>query len=349
MNLKNLPISIATVRARLKEFADGGAVAESTKGTGIHCGFVKDGKSALLIVHQNKGGGVTLQPSGKETELATQAAEHIAADAPPPYAQFNVSLRGYTKESFDQLLLYLRTECGAVDEGEQRELADKTIQKLKGPNRDILTFSLHANGTLLIQGRPIALAFELVQYLAEDETTTPADMVRHLGDILPTDPGGTGIEDQLRQEYPHALDFAGANMKKLLCTALAMRGVDLPTGSDYSVVSMPALRAMEHFMKKIVLERSGERLTEFIIFDRPTRTQSSHSVADGWRKRINCPTACRALEVCYAHFVAQRHGTFHADGLDGGIRIIERKTEAVAITNQTMTLIETHCKALAEK
>lgn len=345
MNLKNLPISLATVRAKLKEFADGGAVAESTKGTAIHCTFVKDGKSALLITHQIKGGGVTLQPSGKDVELATQAAEYIATDAPSPQAQFNVSLRGHTKESFDQLLRYLRTECGAVDEGEQRELADKTIQKLKGPGEDVLTFSFHTNGTLLVQGRPIALALELVQYLAEDETTTPADMVRHLGDILPTDQGGTGVEDQLRLEYPHAEAFAGTNMKKLLCTALAMRGVNLPTGSDYSVVSMPALRALEHFMKKIVYNKCQEHLIELCIFTK----FSPPTILDGWRRRISCPTTCRALEACYPHYKTHRHGTFHADGLDGGIRIIERKTEAVAITNQTMDLIETHCKALARK
>jgi hypothetical protein len=138
-------------------------------------------------------------------------------------------------------------------------------------------------------------------------------------------------------------------MKKLLCTALAMHAVDLPTGSDYSVVPMPALRAMEQFMKKAVMNKCGERMQEFDCFDKPTRTQPAHKVNDGWRKKIGCPTTCRALEACYPHYAKHRHGTFHADALDGNTRIIETKTEAVTIANQTMTLIETHCKALAGK
>ncbi|WP_027367635.1 RNase LS family HEPN domain-containing protein [Desulfocurvibacter africanus] len=348
-NYKDLQINSELIPIKLKEYADGGAVTISRKNTATHYAFLKDGKKVLLIVHVKNSGKVTLQPSGADMPAAEQAAQFIADGCHSiKIKDFNLTLKGYTAGKFSLLVDYLVEECGAsiID---HREDDGKISRRVQGRQGDKLMCTLYANGTLLVQGAPVVLAWELLTFLVEDDKITEAEMLGYLGDVFGTKATPQEAQEVCVRECASAYAFAGSDLKKLLSTAISMHGMPIMV-EDYSVISFPALKALELFMKAIVLKACDERWNDFSDkFDKVAQAPLTYKLQSDTRRLLSCQKTCDALEACYPHYRAHRHGTFHADGLDGGTRILENRVQALDISQKALALIDYYSRELLEK
>jgi len=259
---------------------------------------------------------------------------------------FQLSLSGYTVDKLKTLTDYLVEECSATYEQKYEQKEDIGTAKVKGAKGDALTFNLYTNGTLTIQGRPVFLVSDLVQYLADDEAMTQDELLKHVGEIFETKLTPSDAKTALEQEFPNAYSRAGSTLKKMLGTAISMRGLPLAV-DDYAVISFPALKALECFMKQAVLTACGDSWDNFGgVFDKPAKT---YEVKPDVAKKIACPITCDLLNECYTFFEANRNGTFHANAVEGATRIIASRDEAVGILETALGLIESHSKKLLEK
>lgn len=343
----NVPLIESMIRPKLGEYADG-TVNYTIKGRAYHYKFTKGNKPVLLIIHPKNKGLFTLQAAGQNQDLANEAADYLVENATATTAKdFSLSLHGYTKEKLDILIGYLCDECGAVAD-EPVEISHGQSTKVTGKQRDALTFNLYNTGTLTIQGRPVVLAIELVQFLSEDAAISQDDLLKYVGTIFSTPVTAAAANKQLTNEYPYAYAFAGDNLTKQLGTAISMRGLPMEV-EDYSVISFPALRALEGFMRKAVLVSCGEYWEKFDSFYTARQAPLSMKLNADTKSRISCETTCSLLEECYTYFKPHRHGTFHASGVDEEIRVISNRAEAIGISSNCLDLINNYSKLLCEK
>ena len=349
MSYKDVPLFGDLVQPKLAEFADG-SVTFQAKGNACHYSFSKNGKPVLLVVHPKNSGLFTLQAAGKNVDLANEAAEYVIENARSVQAKnFSLSIKDYDDEKFDLLKGYLIEECGAEQEGEAETKANGVVTKIKGKQGDVLTFTLFRNGTLQIQGRPVVLAIELIQYLSEDETVSQEELLGHLGVVFSTTPCVDEANARLATEYPNAYAYAGDNLKKILSAAVTVRGIPVEV-ADYSVISYPALRALESFMLKSVLMACNQSWVDFAdVFDKVSSAPLKFEVNQVTKNELQCGLTCSLLGECYSYYAPHRHGTFHAGGFDGNIRIIENRAEALGISETCLTLINNYSKQLLEK
>lgn len=349
MDLKDLSISFDLIPVKLGEFS-GNSVNSQIKGNATHFSFVKDGFTCLLIAFKTKKGTVTLQCAGAHKEISEQAARYIVNNTHPIVQKnFSCSIKGYDKDKLNLLSEYLIEECGARVEEEFKEINGSAIEKLIGRQGDILTFTLYNTGTLLVQGRPVVLAAELVQYLSEEESIPQNELFKHLADIFETTMTPREAIKGLTDTYPFAYEYAGSNLRKILSTAISMRGIPLVL-EDYSVISFPALRALESFMKKTVVDACDQPTKDFgDFFDLVNQAPRKYKLKPAMQAIIGCQTTCHLLEECYSYYNPHRHGTFHAGNIDGDIRLIPNRTDALEISSTALGLINNYSKILLEK
>lgn len=346
MTLKDLALNTDLIPVKLREFS-GADCVETRKGAGVHYAFTKDGQEGLVIVFKKNKGLTTLQASGKDTKLGDQAinylVEHLSINSKKA---FQLSLSGYTVDKLKILTDYFVEECQATYEHEYEQKEGIGTTKVKGPKSDTLTFNLYTNGTLTIQGRPVFLVSDLVQYLSDDDAMTQEELLKHVGEIFETKLTPSDAKTALEREFPNAYSCAGSTLKKMLGTAISMRGLPIAV-DDYAVMSFPALKGLECFMKQSVLTACGDSWDNFGgVFDKPEKT---YEVKPDVARKIACPVTCALLNECYTYFEAHRNGTFHAHAVEGATRIIANRDDAVRIMETALGLIESHSKKLLEK
>ncbi|WP_419785425.1 type II toxin-antitoxin system RnlA family toxin [Pseudodesulfovibrio sp.] len=347
MSYRDKALVADMIRPKLGEYADGPVELE-LKPRENHYHFLKNGKPVHLVVYPKNNGLFTLQAAGKNQDLANEAAEYVIEHASSvKMKNFSLTLHDYTKDKLETLVAYLTEECSATTD-DPVEIPHGLSLKVKGKQGDVLTFTLYKKGTLLIQGRPVVLALDVVQFLAEDDAISQDDVLKHLGTIFSTPTSAAEATKQLTNEYPHAYAYAGENLTKLLGTAISMRGLPMEV-DDYSVISYPALRALEAFMRKSVLNACGEYWREFDQFHKTCQSPLTYKLNADAKVRIGCDTTCCLLEECYSYYNPNRHGTFHASGVDAEIRTIGDRTEAVLISSNCLDLINNYSELLLEK
>ena len=352
MSLKDLAINFDLIPVKLGEFADG-PVSTTNKGARcVHFKFEKHQKTVLVIAHRKNGGTTTLQPSGggQNLEIAKEAANYVVDNidvvAKKP---FNLVLESYNLEKFNVLKAFLLEECDGTIVSESKKEYMLISCKISGKQGDTLTFNLYESGKLVIQGRPVVLAVGLIQFVGEESQIHPDELLHKIHEIYEIPTTVEAIEVELTGSYSFAYDYAGENLRTLLRTAISLQRstIDLV---DYSPMSHPALRALESFMKKSVINACNEDLREFRdVFDKIGQVPPRYIVKPRFKATVNCEDTCKLLEECYSYYIQHRHGTFHAGGLDADIRTIPTMQEAIDITSNCLGLINNHSKILLEK
>lgn len=345
-NFKNLQINKDLILIRLREFSDDSNVIVERKGQADHYRFNKNSTVVRLIVHLKNNGTITLQPSGSEIDLSTLAAEYVVNNCKSPKAsQFNLSLKGFPVDEFDGVLGYLVEDCGASVLDDVMQQGDR-VCRIQGKQNDKLTLTLYHTGTFLVQGVPVVLAIELLLYLSECSIVSEDKLFGFMNDVFETTLTPAAAREQCEAQFKEAFEFSGEDLKKLISTAVSMQGMPI-TVEDYSVIAFPALKALELFMKSAVYRACSQRWLDFAdVFDRVSRAPLIYKVKPSMRNEIGCEKTCLVLEGCYPFYSAQRHGMFHADGLDGATRIIEGRLDAVEVSQAALNLIDHYCQML---
>jgi len=344
---KDLCLNVDLIPSELRIFC-GGEVSSEFKGAATHYYFTKDDKACLILVYKKNTGAVTLQAGGKNPEISDQAINYIIEKMVTGRDKtFNLALKNYSSEKLTNILEYLQEECGVVVENKQIARDDAVSYKATGKQGDELSFTLYNTGTLQVQGRPLYVAMEVLSYLASVGSITQKEVIACASDVFSTKTSLDEVSQELVKKYPSAVAFAGTNMKALLLTAISMRGIPIAV-EDYSVITFPALKALETLMRQSAVAACGEdwaKLGE--KFD--CQGGSKYILKEDVRKKVACDVTCALLTECYPHYRAHRNGTFHAKGIDGTTRVIRDRVEATRLLDTTMDMIERNCKALLEK
>ena len=345
---KDLCLNVDLIPGELKAFC-GGDVSITVKGPAMHHTFTYEDKECLVLVYKKNKGGVTLQSGGKHSDLSDKAIEFLVERLVTSVDKnFSHTFKNCPSGKFDEILAYLEEDCGVkvVEKAIGRE--DAKAFTATGKQGDTLTFTFYnTTGTFLIQGRPLYVAAEVLNYLSADSSITQQEVLDCAGSVFGTKVGLGEVQDELARSYPFSTQFSGKRLSMLLSTAISMRGVPLIL-SDYSVIPFQSLRALEALMKAAVLDACGERWENFGgKFDSNGNFQ--YQLKADTEQAINCPVTCSLLNECYPHYRKYRHGMFHADGIDDAIVVIPDRVQAINILDTTMDMIERNCKALSEK
>lgn len=252
----------------------------------------------------------------------------------------------YSPDKFKELQDYLTQECQATISSDTLNNGNNIV-KIQGRQGDTLTFTLYGNNTLLIQGRPIVLIIDTIQYLSESGDLSETELSERINEIFETKISVQEAQAHLEKEYPYAKQFAEDNFSKILSTAISMQSVPIAL-DDYTVISYPALRALEAFMKSTYFKATGDRLQDFSDMFHLVHRPSDYRLNESAASSISCPTTCELLEACYPHYNLHRHGTFHADSVDGATRIIEDRLEAIRISQTALEFINNYSKKLLQ-
>lgn len=344
---KDLCLNVDLIPTVLRTFC-GGEVSSTVKGGATHYSFTKDDKECLILVYKKKTGAVTLQVGGKNPEMSEQAIEFIKERlVNGEDKNFTHTLKKCSQDKLEEILSFLKEDCGVSVEEKAIGRDDAIAFKATGKQGDSISFTLYKTGTLLIQGRPLYVAVEVISYLASDGSMTQQEVLDCAGNVFGTKVGLDEVQEELVRDYPSAMKIAGKRLSMLLSTAISMRGVPLVL-ADYAVIPYQALRALEALMKQAVMNACGERWKDFgDKFD--SNGGVKYKLKKDTEQAIGCGVTCSLLNECYPYYSKHRHGTFHADGIDDAIVVLTDRAQAINILDTAMDMIERNCKALLEK
>lgn len=339
MNFKNLVLDRQLIKSSVNQYDESMTVEILEENDRKHRYSVfGDGISkALIIFHFNNNGKTTIQvTSGSNTELSKQIAEHVVKKCSVAVAsKGNFRIQPLTKESFDLLLEYLQTDCQAILKS-QKEISGGIQYSIIGRQGDKLTVSFYQRkGTLMIQGNPLMLHSEVVEFLSE--ILDLKSLIDAQLNLISTNIKASETLKKLEMHLPNSYEFLTDKTKAFLSPCLAFKQLQLEL-TDYTSLVFPAFRGLESYIKRlfrdknIIVPNSG--------FGTFLRSDSHNSLNDNTRNRINCDKTCRAINKCYAYYKTHRNPLFHVDGIVENTRMIYNRQEAESMIMAVLGLIE---------
>lgn len=343
---KGIPLDRTQLQSWIKEFANSKSLINEVseiiqhKNSHHRCTVQLEEKIVVLDFYYTKDGTTTIQPlAGKHQDLKIEMADYILKKVhhySPDLKNMSFSINDIEKETFEDLIEYLE-QLKDVQKVEHVRHEANTSDRYKFTSSigDRITLIYYDKKKLQIQGKPLILYSEVTTFLSAfidfDEVVESQSEFLDL-EITP----GT-VREEMKYILPNAYDSLGENAKKLLASSFALQKTEYPF-EDYSPIIFPAFRALESYLKQILLPHGilikrtfGEvfhKKNEVFIIIRKLKEKLPEDVI-------------LAAEEIYNYFKIQRHGLFHASVIDGDIRIIETKQEAETILAEVLRLIET--------
>ena len=138
-------------------------------GNQYRCVFRVDGKKASLDFYYNSDGTTTLTVTGKHKDLSTVLETSIKEKygASDTSVNKSYSFKEIPSEWPAKLIDYFKSREDITLDLEKENLQPKHVQyKFTSAKGDTITINVYANGTLMIQGKPIYLYYEALSILA---------------------------------------------------------------------------------------------------------------------------------------------------------------------------------------
>jgi hypothetical protein len=292
-------------------------------------------KARLIIYLKDKGKTTIVASSGSNTDLSSKVASHIKAQCQIAIASNDTfRINSLNKEGFDLLLEYLEDECGAVV-SDKKVISGGEQYQLIGKQGDTVTVSYYTKGTFMIQGCPVMLHSQIIDFLSE---------ILDLNELVDaqltlTKTGVTSKEalDGLEAHLPNAYDYIENTLKAIMSPALALKKLEIEL-PDYSIMAFPVLKGLEGFIKQLFLHKGivvGNK-----GFGPLLQLNGHNTVNNETRSRIDCDKTCTAIDKCYGYYKDNRHGLFHVDGIIGNTLLITDREVADSIVTDVLDLIE---------
>jgi len=341
MSYKSLNIDRNKIQGLLETYQSEVKVAgpKQKAGNQFEYSIVMDEKPALVQFYFNNDGTTTIHYKlGKHPELSEQIAAYIKEHAVIDNRKnFSLSFRGIKADQFELLLQYLNEEAGAVVEEDKTENSYRLV-KVKGVFKDILTFKLYSNGTLQIQGKPVHLYLETTCFLSE--FLDLGQIIEAQSKVFDIDIKCSDISEELAGFLPLSIKYLDDVHVKVLSSALVLGKINVPL-QDYSPFAFPALRALEGYVKKLLLDKGiPVDHSGFGFLFTTNATGSSYILKEEFRNRISCANTSDAIQRSYSYLNAHRHSLFHMDSVSATTRILENKSDAESIVANVLLIIE---------
>lgn len=292
---------------------------------------------ALIIFYFNNSGKTTIQTtSGSNTELSKQIAEYVVDKCSVAVAsKGNFRIQPLKEESFTFLLEYLQADCRATIKS-QKEISGGIQYSIVGRQGDKLTISFYRRkGTLMIQGNPLMLHSEVVEFLSEILDLN--SLVNAQLNLICTNIKASETLKDLEMYLPNSYEFLSNKTKALLSPCIAFKQLQLEL-TDYTSLVFPAFRGLESYIKRlfkdnnITVPNSG--------FGTFLRHDGHNSLNENTRNKINCDKTCSAINKCYAYYKNHRNPLFHVDGIVENTRTVDSKQEAESMIVEILKLID---------
>jgi hypothetical protein len=338
MAFKNLALDREMIDPAIKSYDKMLSVSEvaTSEGQLRYEAYFHGQPKALVIIYLNRNGKTTiLATSGTNPELSTRIATHIIEQSQIAVASSDtLRIKPLSKDNFELMLEYLRDECGA------KISVDKAITggrqcEITGIQGDSVKVSHYTNGTFMVQGCPVMLHSQIIEFLSE--ILDLHKLVDSQLTLVKTNITSAAALSSLEAHIPNAYGYIENKLKAIISPALALKTLDLEL-TDYTVMAFPVLKGLEGFIKQlffskgIVIGRDG--------FSPYLQLSSHNTVNDDTRSELNCDKTCTAINQCYSYYKNNRHGLFHTDGILKNTRLIKDRTTAESIVTDVLSLIE---------
>ncbi|WP_277296805.1 viroplasmin family protein [Succinatimonas hippei] len=292
--------------------------------------YEKKFKNILNVEFEKVKGHSNNKYNDHADRLAASALSGVAIiknDNNNPYFVVN-NLTEYDFSALHQLLKNELTECKFI---EKKQSNDKVIISCQYNHEKLALTYFKRTGTLLVQGRRTSLMQLILSLFTE--FLRESEIKDIFSSVYKKTIDQYKINDQCKDL---GINVCEDTISKLLKAAVINLNYYVET-TDYSFYAIPALRALELYMKEL-LNQQGihiDKTTGFNCFERNAHNQ-----------KYICKSSVRKnkqkLEDCYNFYKKQRDTLAHAGdwiGTTDNTRIISKKHEVDEIIKKCISLI----------
>ena len=306
---------------------------------------------ATVILFFIKNGCTTIQyKTGKNHELGKSLADYLYETVDPSESlTVNLSLKGFSIEDINVLISDLE------DSQDQDDNSDFSISKhpkgahstkyevVSNKYKDRIVVTHHETSNILqVQGRPLFCYRNIIYSLSIllDQGALLSVVIKTSDEdriLLKEEVACLYIEKLYEISFPRMLDVYKNLLISSYCVKLAT-----PTLPEYSMLLYADLRVLEGVIKEVLMHHGkytdSDKLDIGSYFN---CTQTSSSMKNAHLSDFECSDTVVALELCYQFYREQRHSLFHMSDMAFSSRIISTLGEALNLSNDIASKIET--------
>lgn len=302
-----------------------------------------DSKIATLNFYKNGDGTVTIQYKvGKNQEISKAIAIYIKSNGiKDDRKSVSLSLDDINEENFNLLIDYIDELNVNVLESASISYGHRYKFKSVEFNDELTLTYYNCKEKILIQGKPLYIYYEVISFLSD--CMGFEDVIKSHSQAYNVSLEASEIADEMKEQLEDSYAFLGETLRKVLSPAFVLKKLDIEL-EDYSSFAYPALRTLEGYLKKILLNNGIEIKKEFNIFTRDKNTKDYYLDIEkcnfNYNKTITCPITKLAVGEIYTYLSKNRHPLFHTSYITDSTTIIENRQHAEVIINETLELIK---------
>ena len=319
---------------------------EIDSNTGLNrCTLKVDEKEVKLNFYFKKKNKTSILPTGNEysKEVGTGIAEHIQDNSGcKEMRRGYATIEGLLKEHFIVLRDYLNTIEGVTFIREDDSVNNNVGHLIKISNQmgDTVTLIYYYRSKKLIcQGDLFRLFSEVTSFV------TGIGLIAKR-DISDTEVSKDNIELMMEKLLPNAYTVLNSNLKDFIYDSCMQINMDIQL-KDYSVMTFPALKGLEGFIKMIFFKKririndmSGFRINGQKIFVKNVQLDT-HSINDDVvALQVLSVEEKTALSELYSYFNKNRHTLFHTKQMLNTSRKLSDKSDADIIVYKVCELFD---------
>lgn len=300
------------------------------------CKVTVDGKEAILDFYHRKDGTVNVVPTGKNRDISDIIKAKIEESCEYS-SELENSSHSFKKISNDwstDLINYLTKISNNVEE-KRYDVPAHNYYKFTGESGDLLVVNVYDNGTITLQGKPAFLYSEAISFLSYSKDVSMDDIVESVNNVYNINIKTNDVRDELKALLPISYNNLDETILKILSPSISLRKIDIPL-EDYSCYAFPALRALEAYIKSLLV-------TENIIVNKTFAGIFGNGQLLNYSKDI---VFKNELENMYNYYKNNRHFIFHADQTLSSTLLLDSKSEADQIVNDVTDMIESSYKKI---
>lgn len=341
---KDLELDSTKIEAAVREFAAGREVTVKSTAQFVEYEMTcVEEPSCLLQVFAKQTGKVTLKSKvGRNQAMSAQLADHVATACVRAKVEVRpLALKVIDKGHWDVLIELLR-ESGLTVEKEAHGLADRYKVSLNRVD-EVFIHRFHT-GRFLMQGKQYSAYGKVVEILSSMSGEREAVVVAQLETLEIKGVTSASLLEQLSERLPATCQAIDETSRFILAPAIAFAKIEIEL-PDYSSFTHAALRGLEACIKHLlskngIVAKAQEGMNHF--FDKTSLTLKPE-----FKSGITERQTVGALEAFYKSYAKDRNSLFHADGTPVTSRVIEKRTDAVAIIDSVFITLEKGFESIA--
>ncbi|WP_291866516.1 type II toxin-antitoxin system RnlA family toxin [Maribacter sp.] len=344
LEYKDLPINREKIDQILNEYPGINSFTKSKKSNGFFQYHLSTASGpACLNVYFLKSGGTTFHPTGKNQDFTLSVAGFLKANCLRGDGETkSIRIANFPSDGKGLLFNFLIEECNAeINNGHNHIHGEQ--YKIVGKDGDSVVFWIYTNGACHIQGRQYSVYTDILEMLAE--IMDFKEIIDSQLKTIKVDITAAEALGDMQVLLPSTFDFIKDKLKAIISPALALKKLDIEL-TDYSSFAFPVLRGLEGYLKQvlvqfgIVIGKDGfGEIVESNNLGRLVLTEYA-------REKITISSKQKVILDLYKYFNKHRHGLFHVDSAIESARVLENKSECIALIDKTVILIEDSHKSL---